>query len=142
MKIYLASPFFNEEENKYVEMAEKILRGRNFEVFSPRESEPRGLEVGSNAWSRSIYKMDVSEIGSCDCMVMLYYGGVSDSGTAWECGYATAKKIPVVIVHIHAGKTDSNVMIHESGTNLSGIEALRGFDFEKMEHFDYTGKML
>ena len=41
MKIYLASPFFNEDELNDVIRAEKILLGRGFEVFSPRLHEVR-----------------------------------------------------------------------------------------------------
>ncbi len=39
MKIYLAGPFFNDEELKNIERAENILMSRGFSVFSPRLNE-------------------------------------------------------------------------------------------------------
>ena len=53
MKIYLASPFFTDEETLVVATVENILRRRGYEVFSPREHEVRnGAEVGSPEWSK------------------------------------------------------------------------------------------
>ena len=47
---------------------------------------------------------------------MLYWGNYSDSGTAWECGYAYATGKPVIVLQL--GES-SNLMIHEgSHTNL------------------------
>lgn len=139
MKVYLASPFFNDKENLFVQRAEDILRGRGFEVFSPREHEDREHEVGSRKWSESIFAMDRSEIHRCDVMVMLYHGNYSDSGTAWECGYAYGLGKPVVVVQLGE---NSNLMVHEgSHTNIS-IDELETYDFETMPEKVYSGSMI
>jgi len=139
MKIYLASPFFNETEIKYVEKAEKILRDRGFYVYSPREHEYRGEdEVGSPAWSLGIFNEDRKFIDVCDCVVMLYHGNYSDSGTAWECGYAYATHTPVIVVHL--GDT-SNLMVHEGSHSNIFIDDLATYDFKTMPSNMYTGKM-
>ena len=137
LKIYLASPFFNEAETAYVAQAEEILRARGFEVFSPREYECRD-EVGSRAWSEKIFKADRDHIDRSDCLVMLYHGASSDTGTAWECGYAYAMGKPVVVVQL----TDfSNLMVHEgSWTNIS-FEELKSYDFSRMPVKKYQGQM-
>ncbi len=137
--IYLASPFFDETQIEAVTRAETILRDRGYEVFSPREHEVRDETMGTHAWSRKTFVMDIMGIVKADCLVMLYWGNYSDTGTAWECGFAYAKGKPVIVVHL--GES-SNLMVHEgSHTNLAGVDALREFDFESMPQYRYSGKM-
>ena len=139
MKIYIASPFFNDTECEALSRAEEILKGRGFKVFSPREHETREGNVGSQAWSKETFLNDKAGIDWCDCVVMLYWGNYSDSGTAWECGYAYGTHKPVVVVQL--GES-SNLMIHEgSHTNLFGVESLADYDFEYMPREPYSGKM-
>ena len=138
-KIYLASPFFNEEENAWVENAEKILRDRGFDVFSPRENEVRdAYSVGTIGWAYDTFYEDVTAIDNCNVVVMLYHGNYSDSGTAWECGYAYATDKPVICVQI--GDL-SNLMVHCSALANITLEELKTYDFEKMPWIDYTGDM-
>ena len=138
-KIYLASPFFNEEENAWVENAENILRDRGFDVFSPRENEVRDTDVvGTIGWAYDTFYHDVKAIDNCDVVVILYHGNYSDSGTAWECGYAYAINKPVVCVQI--GDL-SNLMVHCSAVANITLEELKTYDFEKMPWIDYTGDM-
>ena len=138
MKIYLASPFFNEKEIKYVEKAEQILRGRGFEVFSPREHECRDEEPGSKLWAEKIFQGDRAGINSCDRMVVLSHGAYSDSGTAWECGYAFAKGIPAAVVHVGE---DANLMLTEGSFANLKMEDLATYDFEAMPAKPYMGAL-
>ena len=88
-RIYLASPFFNAYELSCVQRAEAILQARGFEVFSPRLHEVRDpAVVGMAEWSRETFRSDRDNIDLSDLVVMLYHGAYSDSGTAWEAGYA------------------------------------------------------
>ena len=137
MKVYLASPFFNENEIGYVAKAEKLLRDRGFELFSPREHEDREHEVGSAEWSANIFSMDRDAINSCDVMVLLYHGNYSDSGTAWECGYAYGAGKPVIVVQL--GK-DSNLMIHEGCQANISMDQLVEYDFESLPPQKYSGE--
>ena len=139
MKIYLASPFFNDEELKNVEIAEKILMARGFDVFSPRLNEIRTDETTQQSWwSKETFMNDVKFIDWADVVVMLYYGGYSDSGTAWECGYAYGTNTPVVVVHLG---DNSNLMVHEGcHTNIT-LDELKDYDFVMMPAKDYKGKM-
>ena len=138
-KIYIASPFFNEREREALTRAETILRLRGFEVFSPREHTVPEEEEGTPAWSRKIFAIDRQGIDWADCLVMLYWGNFSDTGTAWECGYAYAVGKPVLVVHLG---DSSNLMVHEgSHSNLNGVEDLQEYDFEAMPKRIYSGKM-
>ena len=138
-KIYLASPFFNDRETGCLERAEQILRKRGYEVFSPREHNLPDEIAGTASWSRRTFQVDREGIEGADCIVLLYWGNYSDSGTAWECGYAYAIGKPVLVVQL--GES-SNLMVHEgSHTNLNGVEELEAYDFETMPVLKYTGKM-
>lgn len=139
MKIYLASPFFNKEELKNVQKAEEILMNRGFQVFSPRLNEVRTDENTQSAlWSKETFMNDKGFIDWADAVVMLYYGGYSDSGTAWECGYAYGTHTPVVVVHLG---NDSNLMVHEGSHSNIKLEDLATYDFNKMPSLPYKGKM-
>ena len=139
MKIYLASPFFNDEELKNVKKAEEILFSRGFDVFSPRLNEVRNDEnTESRAWSKETFMNDRRFIDWADAVVMLYYGGYSDSGTAWECGYAFGTNTPVVVVHLG---DDSNIRIHEGCHSNIDMNELASYDFKTMPHKPYEGKM-
>lgn len=139
MKIYLASPFFNDIELENVKKAEKILMDRGFSVFSPRLNEVRDEEnVQKSAWSKETFMNDKKFIDWADAVVMLYYGGYSDSGTAWECGYAYGTNTPVVVVHLGE---DSNLMVHEGcHTNIT-LDELKDYDFNMMPAKQYQGTM-
>lgn len=138
-RIYIASPFFNDKEREAVSIAERILRERGFQVFSPREHNIIDEESGTRAWSKKTFQIDCGGIDWADCVVVLYWGNYSDTGTAWECGYAFAIKKPVVVVQL--GES-SNLMVHEgSHTNISGTAALETYDFDSMPIYEYFGKM-
>lgn len=139
MKIYLASPFFNEKELANVQYAEDILRKRGYTVFSPRENEVRDETAGTLAWSMATFQNDRRYIDWADVVVMLYYGGYSDSGTAWECGYAFGIHKPVVVVQL--GES-SNLMVHEGSHANISLESLETYDFERMPVVRYRGTMI
>ena len=137
MKIYLASPFFNEKELENVKIAEKILTERGFSLFSPRLNEVRTDENTQQSWwSKETFMNDKKFIDWA--VVMLYYGGYSDSGTAWECGYAYGTNTPVVVVQLGE---DSNLMVHEGCHSNITLEELRTYDFEMLPAKPYKGKM-
>lgn len=138
MRIYLASPFFNDKENECVTQAENILEGRGFEVYSPRKYECREGEVGTTPWAEDIFQEDVRAIRESDVMVMLYHGNYSDSGTAWECGFAYGIGKPAIAVTLGE---NANLMVHRSVKANITMEELKTYDFETMPSKDYEGDM-
>lgn len=139
LRIYLASPFFNEEELKNVKKAEEILTKRGFDVFSPRLNEVRTVDTQNKPWwSKETFMNDRRFIDWADVMVMLYYGAYSDSGTAWECGYAFGTNTPVVVIHL--GK-DSNLMVHEGCHSNITLDELETYNFNMMPYNPYSGEM-
>ena len=136
--IYLAGPFFNEEELTVIQRAEQILLERGFDIYSPRLHEDPEHEFQSPQWSAETFRMDRDAIDESRLVVMIYHGNYSDTGTAWECGYAYAKGKPVVAVQV--GES-SNLMVHESAIANIRLEDLADYDFDTLEEVRYEGIM-
>ena len=139
MKIYLASPFFNEKELENVKIAEKILTERGFSLFSPRLNEVRTDEITQQSWwSKETFMNDKKFIDWADVVVMLYYGGYSDSGTAWECGYAYAKGKPVhqLLYGFDKEKVFSLMMVN----GCSSWDFMENFIFDRNDDFPIEQK--
>lgn len=138
MKVYLASPFFNERELKVLAEVEEILESRGLNVFKPKDNQFDKLKAGTSPWSLATFNNDKKFIDWADIVVAVYHGNYSDSGTAWEVGYAYGTQKPVVVVHVGEA---SNLMIHEGSHANVTVEDLREYDFEKMPSKAYTGEM-
>lgn len=114
MKIYLASPFFNEKEILIYEEVIKKLRQKH-EVYVPREhSIENGWDLPNKEWGKRVFDEDIRAIDDCDTVVVLNWGMYSDSGTAWECGYAYAKEKKVITLICDKEKDYSLMMINGS----------------------------
>ena len=130
MKVYLASPFFNDEENRYYEEMIKMLRNEGHKVFVPKEHEiPNAWDLPNAIWGESVFAVDILGIQRCDVVVVLNHGMYSDSGTAWECGYAYA--LGKDVVNVLCGEGNFSLMM------LNGCNTYIKFeDFSKwfLEH--------
>lgn len=98
-KIYLASPFFNASELAVYKETISRLRSAGYKVHVPQEHEVENAWDYSNAdWAKRVFEMDVEAIHASDVVMVLNFGMYSDSGTAWEAGYAAAFGKPVIQV--------------------------------------------
>ena len=138
MKVYLASPFFNDKELEILSQIEEILESKGLIVFKPKDNQFDNLEKGSNPWSLATFNNDKKFIDWSDIVVAVYHGAYSDSGTSWEIGYAYGTQKPVIVVQV--GET-SNLMIHEGSHANVTIEELKTYDFNLMPSKEYKGKM-
>lgn len=136
MKIYLASPFFKDIEITNYKKTLDILHSKKLDVYAPMENEISKANKSKKDWATQTFFKDIENIKNCDIVVMLFYGLYSDSGTAWECGFSYAINKPVVVVHLHEGK--SNCMINVgSYTNLNGLDQLLDYDFDNLPKIDW-----
>ena len=99
--IYIAGPFFTDKERAFlkivIESAKEIFP--NEEFFIPMEHFiPNGENLSNNEWAEAVFKMDVEALNKCNRVIAAYSGLYSDTGTAWEIGYAYAKGIPVNLI--------------------------------------------
>ena len=99
--IYIAGPFFTDKERTFLKVLIKSVKKMfpNEELFIPMEHFiPNGENLSNNEWAEAVFKMDVEALNKCDHVIAAYLGLRSDTGTAWEIGYAYAKDIPVTLV--------------------------------------------
>jgi nucleoside 2-deoxyribosyltransferase len=90
--VYLAGPLFTLGERQFNKELAGRLRQLGYTVFLPQEQEPRELT------SECIFSVDVGGIEDSQIIVAIFDGPDPDSGTSWECGYAYAKKKPIIAV--------------------------------------------
>ena len=84
-KVYLASPFFNEEQLEREERIKNKLRQLGYEVYAPLEHgklEPNATEEDRN----KIFEDNVANIMDADIVFAITDG--KDIGTIWEAGFA------------------------------------------------------
>jgi len=112
MKVYIAGKLCSENEREQLEKIEKLCKEMGFETFLPHKDA--GLCKGIKDVPR-IFKSDITDgMKGIDLVIALLDGLHVGAGTAWELGYAYAKKIPVIGI-----KTDEPV--EESLDSLSAI---------------------
>ena len=154
VKVYLASPFFNDEQIWLVSLLEDVLLINETvgEIFSPRLQQLDHLPFGSPEWSQAVFQNDVKHIDWADVVVAVIdfdgqtelHGQVHnhvDSGTAFEIGYAYATNKPVVLVHKKGGIV--NLMLSESATAyVTKATKLLDYDFKAMPKVSYSGDVL
>ena len=115
MKVYFASPFFNEEQVEREERLKKALRDLGFEVFSPKEASK--LNPNSNLKEqKETFEMNLKNIDDCDILFGVTDG--KDMGTIWEAGFAYGINKPVVYFAETLGDNPFNLMLAQSGLDV------------------------
>jgi len=114
MKVYQAGPLFSEAEQDWHRKCKAKLISAGHEVIWPYElfDANQIASWGADA-PRRIMETDKGALLGCDVVVALLDGAQVDDGTAWEIGFACAKKIPVVGIRTdsrHAGDTAFSVV--------------------------------
>ena len=112
-KVYLASPWFRGVEPKMYEKILAKMRAEGYEVYAPIEHEVRDAWEMSNAdWGKQVFDDDVKALDNADEVWVLNFGMYSDSGTAWECGYAYGKgKVVKQLVYATEENTEFSLMM-------------------------------
>lgn len=136
--VYIASPFFSQTEIEIVNQVEDILKEKGLNFFSPMRNQMEHLEVGTRQWSTETFMNDLKYIKWAEVVVGIYHGNYSDSGTAWELGYAYATDKPVILIHVGE---NSNLMVHEGAHANLTLEELEDYDFNELKSSFYEGDM-
>ena len=93
LRVYLAGPFFNEEQIERIDYIEDLLDRLGFDIFSPRQAS----RIKPNCTKEDMIKTfngNIDNIDKSDFVLAILDG--NDTGTMFECGYAYSKKIPVL----------------------------------------------
>jgi len=92
MKAYIAGPLFMKDSRKVLEKIDKICKELKIKTYLPH----RDMGIYKKGDTIPFFRMNRDMIDECNFMIAyLDWKGIS-SGTAWEIGYAYAKKIPVI----------------------------------------------
>lgn len=144
MKIYLGSPFFNQDQLERVKRVEDALRSNPTvtEIFSPRTQQVAHLEHGSDEWRDTVYNNDIKHLEWCDAIVAVhdYEDKHVDPGTAFEIGYVKALGKYVVLYQEKdpVNEAPVNLMLSDSlDAYLQNAEALKNYDFNEKKHIRF-----
>jgi nucleoside 2-deoxyribosyltransferase len=128
--IYLAAPLFSDAERAFNLLLRDLLTSHGYPVYLPQET---GEGVSGPERDSAIFGSHRMALDQASCVVAVCDGADTDSGTAWEMGYAVAKGIPVIALSTDRRGSWSgkrvNLMIRESagvvGTPDGVLAALR-----------------
>ncbi|WP_231120619.1 nucleoside 2-deoxyribosyltransferase [Bacillus safensis] len=145
LRVYLASPFFSEEQIAEVERLEQALISNPHvsEVFSPMRNQIDSLEFGSLEWRQAIFENDVTHIDWADVVVAVhdYFDDKTDAGTAWEMGYTYAKGKPVFLLQEKKG-VPVNLMLSESiVAYFVNADEIAEYDFTNPQNIRFYGEV-
>jgi len=102
MKAYLAGKLRTESEREFLEKVDSLCKSVGFETFLPHRDVGLAKDMGD---VKRIFKGDITDgFKDCKLVIAILDGLHVGAGTAWELGYAYAKKIPVIGI-----KTDESI---------------------------------
>lgn len=116
-KVYLAGPWFNEEQKKIIDAVEFILM-RSFSVYSPRREV--NLVPGKKYSVKDRQKVvdaNLKAISRCDFVVCIT--DYKDVGTLFEAGVGYEKHKPIVYVAVTLGDKPFNLMLANTGSAVA-----------------------
>lgn len=102
--IYLAGPFFTDKERAVKARIKEHLEALcelagSFAVVDPQTSgDFKSWEQSNNDWGFDVWEKDMNLLKDCDYVVAIDWGLYGDCGTAWEIGYAFAKRKEVIVI--------------------------------------------
>ena len=123
-KVYLAGPFFNQEQIEVQDRVEKLAEKAKLDYFSPRLRCLCAPDA-SFAQRKYTFDMNVNAIELADLVIARIDD--FDPGTMWEIGYAYRSKRPVYAYTTVPGR----------GLNLMLAQSCKGFlcGFDEIEKF-------
>jgi len=136
IKCYVAGPFFREGERERLEKLREFFKSDEFfdkyEFFFPMDHKiPGGESMPNGEWAWNVFEMDVKELVTSKLVIAIYDTHYSDTGTAWELGFAYANHIPVLLLCTNLNADNSIMPL---------IAADRIYQYDKFvngEYFDF-----
>lgn len=118
--VYLAAPVIgvSKAQREQVDViasaaADQLGRDMNLaDVYKPWTLKiPNAWGMPQNEWARCVFTQDVLALNDAFAVVVCDFGRHSSCGTAWEAGYAFAKKKRVIVVQM-PGVEEVSIMVH------------------------------
>ena len=130
INVYIAAPFFNEEQLETVKSIETELQEKGVKFFSPR-SEGVLLDLAPSERAshlKRMYDSNINHMSECNMMIAVVDG--RDIGTMFEIGFFTSKMLSEkenLLVTFTNHSFGLNVMIQQSvDAHLKGVDDLAG----------------
>lgn len=97
-QVYVAGSFFTVEERTRMNRLKEYLLSQPFEeeyeFFFPMDHFiPNGECMSNKEWAEAVYTVDINALESASFVIAVYDGLYSDSGVAFEIGYAVANNM-------------------------------------------------
>ena len=155
-KIYLGTPFYNDDQRARVDKARALLEenptvvrvhfpfDQNF--VDPDEKNPEIGGIRSMTWRLATYNNDLEGLVNSTCGVFLYDMDNVDDGSAFEIGFMRPFHKPVVLVTFTKDPDKDkvmNLMIAQGVTTIidgnTELDKLANFDFNTVPAKPVTG---
>lgn len=136
-EVYIAAPFFSNEQIERVEFIKAVLDKQKISYFSPMDVFVCPPDAPPEVRA-DIFKGNVQAMDACDYMICVTDG--KDMGSIWEAGYTYAIGCPILyFCETLPEGAPFNLMMAESAyrviTSREQLESLElypgGFEFEK-----------
>ena len=135
IKTYIAASFAYEDREKTEKrkadidrIAEKLKKVFKSDFYLPHHlTIPNAWGMSLEAWAQKVFEADFENLNHADRVIFISYGKENNSGSVWECGYAFAKDIPVVVIKM----TDESesLMITSTATAIIRESDIETYDF-------------
>lgn len=99
MRIYCAGPIFTHAQRAWLRKLGERLRGDGHDAFVPAEAEQDFIEAErtpKQTERNATFEANTAKLAAAQLVVACFDGTDADSGTAWEVGFAHARRIPVL----------------------------------------------
>jgi nucleoside deoxyribosyltransferase len=137
-KVYIAASFAyadrTKTESRKIDIERivgKVKEKLNADFYIPHQLKiENAWDMSLEDWARKVYEHDIGALNSADLVIFISYGKENNSGSVWECGYAYAKAIPIVVVKM----TDEAESLMVSNTVRAIIREsdIETYDFESL----------
>ena len=132
-RVYVAASFAYADRNKTEQrkadidrVVSKIKLDADFYLPHHLKIE-NAWDMSLEDWARKVFEHDYDNLNSADLVIFISYGKENNSGSVWECGYAYAKDIPVVVIKM----TDDaeSLMITNTARAIIKEKDIENYDF-------------
>lgn len=130
--IYIAAPFFNDEQIQRVERVKKLLSQLNWSFFSPKDESNLLFEENKENQTK-VFDLNIKAIEKAKVLVVITNG--KDTGTMFEAGFAFGKGKQ--IIYLYEGGQSFNLMLSNSGIATTSIDELEAILSKLAKGSDY-----
>jgi len=109
--IYLASPFFNPQQDQVVEDLKRSMGRFSLEYYSPKDQFRVNFKTDPPEKLEQCFQANIKAIREADLILAVIDD--FDPGTVWEMGYAFANKKPILAFSAVPGR-GLNLMLSQS----------------------------